>query len=223
MTEFVADAGLIANFLRQHPDFFQQHADVFATLKVPHPHGMQAISLGERQILALRQQNRDLQLQLTALKHAAQRNQDICEKIFSWCEALIAESDTAALPERLIDTVKGIFHLESAALRLWNLPGLPDIAQTDAPSENVRTFADSLITPYCGPDTGFESAEWLDKKAASIAIIALRPEPDAPSCGLLVLGSADIERFTEDMSTDLLEHFASVTYSVAQRLTGGQA
>src|SRR5690606_40937323 len=44
----------IAHFLKTNPDFFQQHASLFAELRVPHPHETRAISLGERQILTLR-------------------------------------------------------------------------------------------------------------------------------------------------------------------------
>ena len=51
MTDTAFTAQDIATFLQEHPGFFDQHADVFATLQVPHPHGSRAISLGERQIL----------------------------------------------------------------------------------------------------------------------------------------------------------------------------
>jgi len=47
MTDTAFTAQDIAAFLQDHPGFFDEHADVFATMQVPHPHGSRAISLGE--------------------------------------------------------------------------------------------------------------------------------------------------------------------------------
>ena len=41
----------IANYLTSHPDFFDQHPELLATLQLPHPQNGQAISLIERQSL----------------------------------------------------------------------------------------------------------------------------------------------------------------------------
>jgi len=48
-------AQTVARFLQEHPEFFAQHAELFSTIEVPHPHQPRAISLGERQILTLRE------------------------------------------------------------------------------------------------------------------------------------------------------------------------
>ena len=67
MTDTAFTAQDIAVFLQENPGFFDEHADVFATLQVPHPHGSRAISLGERQILALRERTRELEWRLNEL------------------------------------------------------------------------------------------------------------------------------------------------------------
>ena len=48
------------------------------------------------------------------------------------------------------------FELNHVALRLWNLPELPDSGYGEPVTQDVRTFADSLKAPYCGTDTAFE-------------------------------------------------------------------
>src|SRR3546814_69835 len=61
----------IAQFLQDNPSFFQDHADVFANLRVPHPNETRAISLGERQIMTLRARAKDLEWKLSGLVHNA--------------------------------------------------------------------------------------------------------------------------------------------------------
>ena len=39
-------AQTVARFLQEHPEFFVQHAELFSTIEVPHPHQARAISLG---------------------------------------------------------------------------------------------------------------------------------------------------------------------------------
>ncbi|MCX8004653.1 MAG: DUF484 family protein, partial [Burkholderiaceae bacterium] len=47
------DAQDVARYLEAHPDFFAAHPQLLDRLTVPHPHNGQAISLLERQALAL--------------------------------------------------------------------------------------------------------------------------------------------------------------------------
>ena len=47
----------IAEYLQQHPDFFERHGSVLAKLKIPHARGAAAVSLVERQVAVLRDKN----------------------------------------------------------------------------------------------------------------------------------------------------------------------
>jgi len=60
-TNNALSADTVASFLSQHPDFFAQHAEVFADLRVPHPYASRAISLGERQVMTLRAKIKELE------------------------------------------------------------------------------------------------------------------------------------------------------------------
>ena len=54
------DAEAVARFLQENPAFFEQHPDLLAQISVPHPHGGPAIALADRQVLTLRERNRQL-------------------------------------------------------------------------------------------------------------------------------------------------------------------
>ena len=52
----IHDPDAVANYLKQNPEFFEEHADIRRDL-IPHPHGGRAIPITERQILTLREKN----------------------------------------------------------------------------------------------------------------------------------------------------------------------
>ena len=48
----------VAQYLQDHPQFFEEHLDLLAQISLPHPHGGRTISLSERQLVALREKNK---------------------------------------------------------------------------------------------------------------------------------------------------------------------
>ncbi|MGE8619723.1 MAG: DUF484 family protein, partial [Achromobacter spanius] len=171
MTDTAFTAQDIAAFLQDHPGFFDEHADVFATMQVPHPHGSRAISLGERQILTLRERNRELEWRLNELVRNATANESIGSHLAKWCSRLLSENDAQRVPGEIALGLAEQFELNHVALRLWNLSELAPTGYGEPTSQDVRTFTDSLKTPYCGTDTDFEAAGWLDSKPKSLALV----------------------------------------------------
>lgn len=194
----------VARFLQENPDFFQEHANVFANLRVPHPHESRAISLGERQIMVLRTKTKDLEWKLSGLIHNATGNEKISKTLRAWCCRMLAEENAAQLPGHIVRSLGDLFDLQSIALRLWDLPSMADSEFCQDVTDSIRQYTQELAQPYCGPLQGQEAAGWLGTPPASLAIVPLRPSDSAEPFGLLVLGSDDPERFTLDMATDFL-------------------
>lgn len=224
MTSPAHTAQEIAVFLQEHPDFFVRHADVFASLHVPHPHAAHTISLGERQILTLRERTRNLEWRIDELVRNAEANEAIGRHIEQWITRLLAEDNAQRIPGEIVLGLAEQFSLEHVALRVWNLPAL-DAENTHAAavSDDLRTFADSLKTPYCGNDTEFEAVGWLDEKPKSLALVALRPSEDEPAFGLLLLGSDDPARFDPEMGTAFLENIGGLASAALKRLAAAPA
>lgn len=219
MTTEALTAETVARFLQAHPDFLQQHADVFATLEVPHPHQSRAISLGERQIITLRERQRELEWRLSALVHNATANETIGQRLHQWSLRLLAEAEAQHLPAAIALGLAEEFDLQEAALRTWAPVQAAGQPAGEDVSDDCRAFADTLKTPYCGTDTGFEAARWLAGKPGSIALVALRPSADTPAFGLLILAAADAERFVPDMGTDFLVRIGELASAALRRLT----
>ncbi|KAG1246556.1 hypothetical protein G6F65_020622 [Rhizopus arrhizus] len=187
-------------------------------MQVPHPHGSRAISLGERQILTLRERNRELEWRLNELVRNATANESIGTHVAKWCSRLLSENDAQRVPGEIALGLAEQFELNHVALRLWNLSELPATGYGEPVSQDVRTFTDSLKTPYCGTDTAFEAAGWLDSTPKSLALVPLRLAAAGAAVGLLVLGSDDPERFTPEMGTAFLESIGQLASAALHRL-----
>jgi len=221
-------AAAVARHLQENPDFFVKHADVFATLAVPHPYQDRAVSLGERQVLTLRDKVRALETQLATLIREAQRNEAISGQLNRWCQRLLA-ADAARLPETLTTTLVAQFGLQDAALRVWQpdatAAGMSAERSTYSAAVDIKTrrYAASLATPYCGNDATLPDIvpimAWLDQSPKSFALIALRHEPQAPVFGLLVLAADDPQRFTTSMATDFLAVIGSLASAALTQWT----
>lgn len=218
MTHDALTAQDIADYLQAQPGFFEQHADVFANLSVPHPNQARAISLGERQVLTLRARAKEQELRLAQLLRNAAANERINASMMQWCARMLAETDAMQLPAHIIRSLGDLFDIPAIALRVWDLPLMADSEFAQDVTDSVREYAQSLSHPYCGPMDGQHAASWLGTPPASLAILALRTQPGQAPIGLLVLGSEDPERFSAEMATDFLDTIAQLAGASLNRL-----
>jgi len=222
MTDTPIDADVVARYLRDHPEFFDQHADLLGAITLPHPHGGRAISLQERQLEVLRERHRLLELKLADLLRIGEENDAIGTKLQKWTRQLLLAGDAGQLPDIVVDGLGTIFSVPQVAMRLWGLrdewAGL-ECAQP-VPVD-VITLANSMPQPFCGPNSDFQAATWLPeggRDTRSIALLPLRKGVDPKAFGLLVLGSADPDRFRSGMGTAYLERIAEMASAALSRL-----
>ena len=167
----------IANFLVHTPDFFVRHAEVLAQVRISSPHGQRAVSLQERQADMLREKIRALETRLMEMIRNGNENLILTDRLHRWAKNLLLVNGTESLTRIMVQEVQGQFMVPQVALKMW---GLKDEFTSDpvasGVSESVKEFANSLVQPYCGPNSGFEAISWLgDAKAVqSIAMVALR-------------------------------------------------
>ena len=102
------NAEQVAQYLQDHPQFFEEHAELMTHLVVPHPHSGRAISITERQMLTLRDKNRQLEAKLGELIGFGEENDVISEKVHALSVALIA----ATVMDSVLDAIQA--HLAGA-------------------------------------------------------------------------------------------------------------
>ena len=211
----------IANYLVQTPDFFERHAEVLAAVQLSSPHGGRAISLQERQAEMLRDKIRQLEHKVADLIRNGHENMGIGDKLQGWTFGLLKATDPLDLPQLVTEGLAVCFAVPQVAIRVWDVaPAYQSHGFALGCSEDVKTFATSLMNPYCGSNPGVEAQAWLADSARvrSMALIALREEPGAAAFGLLVLASDEVSRFTADMGTDFLERMGELASAALMRL-----
>jgi uncharacterized protein len=211
----------VAEYLKTNPAFFDQYADLLAQIYVPHPHGGRAVSLAERQMLTLRDKNRQTESKLAELIAFGEENDQISEKVHRLAVGLIAVETFLALSHLLNLHLRDDFAVPHVALRLWQKPqGVDELPEFVGVAEELEVFADTLAHPYCGSTSGFGTAAWFGEQAPHIrsqALIALRD--GGKTVGLLALGSEDAQRFYADMGNLYLERIGEMVAAALVRVS----
>lgn len=205
------DSSTVAQYLSEHPNFFEEHTTLLGEVKLSSPITGRTISLQERQMEVMRDKYKALELRMSNLSRVAQENGAIANKFHGWNQAMLQVREDGAMPRVLVDALQSHFDVPHASLRLWQLaPEFADAWYAQDVTADVRMFANGLQTPYCGSNRDFEAVHWLQSdKIASTVMIALRAPGGSGTFGLLVLGSPDSERFTSSMGTDFLVHIGA--------------
>lgn len=211
----------IAEYLKNNPSFFEHYADLMAQIFLPHPHGGRAVSLAERQMLTLREKNRQTETKLAELIAFGEENDAISEKVHRLAVGLIAAETFQAVIHLLNFHLRDDFSVPHVALRLWHKPEeIDDLPEFAVVGEELQVFAETLGRPYCGSTAGFGTASWFGEHADHIrsqALIALRN--GGGTIGMIALGSEEASRFYADMGTLYLERLGEMVSAALARVT----
>jgi uncharacterized protein len=206
----------IGEFLKLNPDFFQGHPELLTDITVPHPYSGQAISLGERQVLALRDKSRGLELKLREFIQFAEENDAIGDKLHKLGLGLMRAKSLEAVFQSLYLSLSDSFAVPHAQVRVWadESKELPEFA---AVSPDVRVLMAGLTQPQCGPDVPDEIRAWFDAAGPHQKSFAIAPLREDNLNGLLVLASEDPKRFYPEMGTLYLAWLAQLSGAAISR------
>jgi uncharacterized protein YigA (DUF484 family) len=212
----------VAQFLSQHPDFFDRHPQVLAQMAIPHAPDGPAVSLVERQAAMLRERIKSLEVKLAELLRHGEENDAIADRLVQWTRALLLQAEPAALPQTLLDELLRLFNVPYGALRLWEVaPAYAGCDWARPASGDIVRLASSMQSPYCGANVGFEAAGWMAAEPGairSLTMLPLRIGADSRAFGMLALGSPDPERFRITMGTAFLSRIAELSSAALARL-----
>ena len=215
----------IANYLANTPGFFERHAELLSSVQLTSPHGQRAVSLQERQMEMLRDKIRGLEGKIIEMIRYGQDNVGIADRLHRWTRTLMLVAQPAELPGVLVRELMHQFMIPQAGIRVWGAaPAFAALDFAQPVGDDIKLFAGSLSLPYCGVNSGFEAAQWLDEPASakSMALIPLRADAaeGAPTAafGMLVLASPDPTRYTADMGTEFLQRIGEIAGAALSRL-----
>lgn len=210
----------VAEYLLHNPQFFENHADLMSRVVIPHPHGGRTISITERQMLTLRDKNKQLESKMGELMQYGEDNDAISEKMHRLGVAMIAAGTFQSVLHTLNFHLRDDFAIPHFAMRLWDRPKevdeLPEFTEV---SEELQVFAETLGRPYCGSTSGFETSSWFGEASLQVrsqALIAMRN--GGGSIGMIALGSEDAQRFYSGMGTIYLERLGEMASAALARV-----
>ena len=83
------DANTVAQYLIDHPQFFQEHAGLLGEVKLSSPLTGRAVSLQERQMEVMRSKYAALELRMSDLSRLAEENAAIANRFHGWTQDLL--------------------------------------------------------------------------------------------------------------------------------------
>ena len=202
----------VAEFLRQNPGFFENHVDILMNLQIPHPHGGRAVSIGERQLVAVREKSKLLEDKLQELIQFGEENDAVGDRIHRLaCRLMEAPGLDATLDTLYLDLLDH-FAVPHVAVRLWNVAEEnPDTKEFARVEPEMRQFVEQMATPYCGHHAVYESQAWFGEAAPHLKAFALVPlARDAHPFGVVALASEDPKRFYPEMGTLYLQRIGEL-------------
>jgi len=184
---------LVAEWLLATPGFFERHANLLAEIQLKNPHGDRAISLQERQLSVLREQNQVLNKRLSDMLRFGSQNDKTQGLMIDWLKGLLSANTEADVHAAITSGLNKIFGVEI-----------------------VTVLNDSTLNFFCGSrDAAEESLRELIGTAQSLALINI------PGTGSqLLLASEAADKFTADMGSVYLEQIGELAAAAILRARG---
>jgi uncharacterized protein YigA (DUF484 family) len=202
------DETSIIDYLKKHPDLFERHPEVLKQLTFTHDSGA-AVSLVERQLKLIRDENQGMKNKLSSLVHIARENEELGQRFHRLTLELMAGDDLNDIIAMTRDQVQTFFYTDHVGFRFHDslrdrLKGL-ETSIIDSDNKHSARLRDWMgkRKPVFGPfDPGMHKQ--LFGEQGQIQSAVLIPLHHTRDFGLLVLGSRSRDRFADNMGTVFL-------------------
>ncbi|MFT6791919.1 MAG: hypothetical protein ACJA04_001133 [Cellvibrionaceae bacterium] len=207
----------VIDYLRRHPNFFADKTDLLIDLQLHHPAQGRAVSLIERQVLALREANDDMREQLNQLVDNARNNDLLLEHTQQLLLSLLETREIDDCLDKLFDSFRDDFNIDYSQVILVP-PADKQFPTPKTPRARIidrRQAMESLVDimhnqPHlCGQLNPRERQFIFEREAANIgsaAVISLRTND--VFLGFLAVASRDPDHYSANMSTSFLSFIA---------------
>lgn len=215
------DAGQVADFLERHPDFFEQHPELAGKLRIPHGSGT-AVSLIEKQVDILRNQNRQLERRLVDIIEVARANEASVDKIHQLATTLFDAADANDVLASAQDALRTRFNAEVVCIGLFR--GTPQQLDGGPARRLVRNELEELFggflrtgKPLCGRLRSAQLEFLFGDAAERIRSAALMPLGASVELGLLAVGSHNEDQFSPALGTVYLGRIGELLTAALRR------
>ncbi len=209
----------VAEYLRKHREFFVEHPELLTDLVIPHETG-KAVSLVEKQVILLRDENRQLKSRFRELVNIARDNEELSRRMHKLTLRLVEAGGCAQILGNLGHSLQTDFAADGITLRIFADPaatddvGRPEFAGEGSPLRTMFAEEIALRKPYCGRLKHNQQAALFgirhDEGAEEFGSAAVLPLFGKHWEGILVIASRDPRRYHPEMGIDLLSHLGDI-------------
>lgn len=206
---------MVSNYLKNNLDFFNKHPDILAELSIPHNSGS-AVSLVERQVTVLREQNEQSRKRLHELIEIARQNEELARRMHQLALTLMDADEPKDIFNTLYENLKKNFHADRVVVRLFANPSFVDsFAPDEFAGKEVteQSLFRSIIEkrmPLSGRMKRQQQVFLFGDDGDKIASSVMLPLHGDGWGGILSIGSFDEERFQAGMGVELLANLGEV-------------
>lgn len=212
-----AIAQAVADYLLRHPDFFTCRSSLLKNLDIPHQTAGGAVSLVERQVRNLREENAKLRYDLQCVHQRSLHTEALVDRIHALAMAMLQAPAPRELFELTRECLRESFAASTLGIYVFaQSPELADYAglRFRERDDRVRNLFAELINagaPLCdslqAEHISALFGQGADNTIRSTALIPLRrPGWD----GLLALGSREWDQYAQGLELEMLIYVSHV-------------
>ncbi|MFH0341088.1 MAG: DUF484 family protein [Chromatiales bacterium] len=211
--------GVVAAYLKAHPQFLVEHPAVLAEIAVPHVTG-EAVSLVERQVAALREQYRRLESKYRELLTIAAENDDLRRRLHHLTIKLLGSNDIKATIATLYQALIEDFRADFVALKVFAAPRpgngepVPEFLGREAAERDQFAALIAGMHPLCGGLEPLQRDALFGAAHGEKGSAVLLPLARRRWSGVLGVGSFDPRRYDSGMGVDFLAQLAEVVSQI---------
>jgi uncharacterized protein YigA (DUF484 family) len=210
----------VANYLKQHPDFFTHQESLLAEITLPHESG-KAVSLLERQVKILRERSIESRHTLNTLMETAKYNDQLFNITRGLILALLMEDKVAQICSATtanLCTQPGIDDCSVILFQTDNLHNVDGVRleTTEFLQQNFPTLLRDRRT-HCKPISRETAAFLFSQHPNSIRSAALCPIGRERMLGVLAIGNKSADYFNAELDTLFLDFIGEVLESIIIR------
>jgi uncharacterized protein YigA (DUF484 family) len=195
---------LVAQWLLSTPGFFDRHPELLAQIELAHTHNGKAISLQEKQMALLRNQNRDLNQRLSEMLRFGTENDRTQSLMIDWIEGLLVTNQRTQAIESITLGLNQLFEI-----------GKVEIIPLAQVSENLN--AQLQKATICGDISLAKDLVQADLLLESGSIVLTQLNYQDTALGVLLMASPNLNKFTPQMGLSYIHQLAQIAAAALYR------
>jgi uncharacterized protein len=216
----------VEKYLREHPEFFNEHLHLLEQMRIPHPISGNAVSLISKQLELFRSRHQELESQLTELIEIARENDTSYVRMHKLTLALLDAKTIEEAVENLEMVLSEYFLTDYVAVRLIKHNPEATISKLylEPDSEDLKPFSKELSSnqPTCGRPTLSQAKILFGDAALEVNSYAIMPMMFTELEGFLAIGSREDGRFHFSMGSLFLTQMSEIVGTRLITLVTGQ-